>query len=125
MDRQPDRARPLSAHLPGGGHRLSGGRVLADLPSTTGGMRRGRMRHAFLQPPGKDGLVACHGDERTRRPLPLSRPPIARSLTTETMMTKTTLIASPAERIPTVAAFSSIRYATLVVANNTHAHQGP
>src|SRR3546814_3152381 len=97
MDRQPDRARPLSAHLPGGGHRLSGGRVLADLPSTTGGMRRGRMRHAFLQPPGKDGLVACNGADRTRRPLPLSRPPIPRSLNKETMMKKLTLLARSEE----------------------------
>src|SRR3546814_6586752 len=86
MDRQPDRARPLSAQLPGRGHRLSGHRILADLSSSAGGLRRGPMRHAFLQPPGKDGLVACNGAGRTRRSLSLSRPPIPRSLNKETMM---------------------------------------
>src|SRR3546814_16931087 len=95
MDRQPDRARPLSAHLPGRGNRLSGHRILAALSSSAGGLRRGPMRHAFLQPPGKDGLVACNGAGRNRLSLSLSRPPIPRSLNTDTMIKKITLIATP------------------------------
>src|SRR3546814_4266880 len=89
----------------------------ATLFRSTGGMRRGRMRHAFLQPPGKDGLVACNGADRTRRPLPLSRPPIPRSLNKETMMKKLTLLAAAAVLFASGPAFAAIRTVTLAVEN--------
>src|SRR3546814_574732 len=125
MDRQPDRARPLSAHLPGRGHRLSGHRILADLSSSAGGLRRGPMRHAFLQPPGKDGLVACNGAGRTRRSLSLSRPPIPRSLNKETMMKQLTLLATAVLLFASSPASAAIRTVTLTVENMTSLTCGP